>query len=78
MEFDEVFQYIGEIGVYQAVLYLLLGLPSFYSGYQAIAMTFLGLSQEHWCEVDRLAEFPYDTQKYVGIPYDKEEEAYVR
>ena len=39
-------------------------------------MTFLGPNQEHWCEVDGLVEFPYDVQKYVGIPYNKEDEEY--
>ena len=66
MHFDEIFLYIGEIGVYQALLYVLLGMPSYFSGYMSISMSFLGYTPEHWCYVEELQEFPYDQQKYVG------------
>ena len=65
-DFDLVFRYIGEAGLYQIIIYVLLGLPSYFSGYQNIAMTFLAPDQEHWCAVDRLLEFPHKQQKYVG------------
>ena len=64
--YDLVFRYIGEAGLYQIIIYVLLGLPSYFSGYQNIAMTFLAPDQEHWCAVDRLLEFPHKQQKYVG------------
>ena len=66
MNFEDVFQYIGEIGLYQVLLYVLLGLPSYYSGYMSISMAFLGYTPEHWCYVERLEDFPYETQKEVG------------
>ena len=66
MHFDEVFQYIGEVGLYQALLYVLLGMPSYFSGYMSISMSFLGFTPEHWCQVDGLQQYPYDQQQYVG------------
>ena len=65
-DFDEIFNYIGEAGVFQIVVYVLLGIPSYFSGYQNIAMTFLAPDVEHWCEVDQLVEYPHYQQKYVG------------
>ena len=65
-DFDEIFRYIGEAGVFQILIYILLGLPSYFSGYQNIAMTFLAPDVEHWCEVEDLTGFPYEQQRYVG------------
>ena len=65
-DFDEIFRYIGQAGLFQILVYVLLGLPSYFSGYQNIAMTFLAPDVEHWCEVERLTSFPHDQQKYVG------------
>ena len=66
MHFDEIFLYIGEIGLYQALLYVLLGMPSYFSGYMDMSMSILGYTSKHWCRVEELQEFPYDQQKYVG------------
>ena len=67
MKFDEVFVYIGEIGLYQLLLYVLLGLPSYFSGYMSISMSFLGYTPEHWCSVEELQSYPHDQQKEVGM-----------
>ena len=69
-DFDEIFRYIGQAGLFQILVYVLLGLPSYFSGYQNIAMTFLAPDVEHWCEVERLTSFPHDQQKYVGEARD--------
>ena len=66
MHFDEIFLYIGEIGLYQALLYVLLGMPSYFSGYMDMSMSILGYTPEHWCRVEELREFPYDQQRYIG------------
>ena len=42
MEFDDVFAYIGEFGTYQLVLFLTLGLLSFFPGWQNMGMAILG------------------------------------
>ena len=42
MEFDDLFEYIGEFGLYQLMLFLTLGLLSFYPGWQNMGMAVLG------------------------------------
>ena len=66
-DFDQIFKYIGEAGLFQIIVYVLLGLPSYFSGYQNIAMTFLAPDQEHWCRIDELQAYPYEQQKYIGM-----------
>ena len=43
MEFDDVFEYIGSFGAYQFILFVLLGLTSFFSGFQNMGMTIIGM-----------------------------------
>lgn len=76
MGFDDVFTYIGGAGAYQTCLYLLLGLPSFFGGYQSMSMTFLGPEQDHWCQIERLQNFSHAQQKYIAIPYNEESGEY--
>jgi hypothetical protein len=38
MGFEEIFTYIGQFGHYQMFLFLMLGLPSLFTGYQNMAM----------------------------------------
>ena len=49
--FDDIFEYIGDFDTYQVVLYMLLGMTSFYGGYEVIALTFLGAAPDYWCKV---------------------------
>ena len=76
MAFDDVFEHIGGIGLYQIGLYLLLGLPPFYGGYQSMAMVFLGPNQDHWCKVDRLQNMTIAQQKYIALPYNDKGKEY--
>lgn len=67
MYFDEVFDYVGEVGVYQVFLlcYIFaLGLVSI----DAIRMNFIGGSMEHWCHIPALENFTYEKQKDIAIP----------
>ena len=68
MEFEEIFPYIGHYGLYQLLVYLLVAFPGIFHGYGALAMIFLGLEQEHFCEVDALQELPYSMQQHIAIP----------
>ena len=52
MEFEEIFQHIGEFGIYQFWLFLALGVFSLYSGLQNMGMAILGKQQ-------RLMTSPY-------------------
>ena len=65
--FDKVFTYIGDFGWYQLYIFLLLGLPGYFLGYNVFAMTFLGFVPEHSCKVDRLKEFPTEIQQKIGM-----------
>ncbi len=69
MEYDDVFQYIGEAGLYQIMLYILLGLQSYFGGVIGLTPNFMNYVQEHWCYVKRLENYPHDYQKYVAIPF---------
>ena len=42
MELDEAFDYIGDLGAYQLILFILMGIPSFLSGMQNMGMTIIG------------------------------------
>ena len=78
MSFDAVFEYIGSCGVYQIALFIFLALPGIFSGYQSMAMTFLGPFQDHWCKIDALKNYTDIQQKYIAIPYDAEKHQYAQ
>ncbi len=69
MDYDDVFQYIGERGLYQNLLFLILSLSSLFSGPICITPKFAGYIQGHWCYVERLKDYPHEWQKYLAIPY---------
>ena len=72
MEFDEVLEHVGDIGVYQVTLFLMLGAFEFMTA-DVVAMNFIAGYQEHWCEVSsRLLNWNrnqnreyYDISNYV-------------
>ncbi len=68
MEYDNIFQHIGESGFYQVGILLLLGLLSLFAGINSITSNFYAYPQQHWCHVRRLENYPHDWQKYVAIP----------
>ena len=46
----------------------MLGMLGIFSGYQNMAMNFLGPQMDHWCKVDRLKNFTFEQQKQISIP----------
>jgi len=70
INFEEVFDYIGGFGAYQKWTYMLLSLVSIYHGIQTVGTVFLGYKQEHWCNVERLQNLPYEMQQHIAIPWD--------
>ena len=68
MQYEDLFEHVGHFGKYQIYLYILLGLPAVFPGYQNVAMNFLGAHQDHWCKVPRLVNFTHQEQKYIAIP----------
>ena len=63
--FNDVFRYIGDVGLYQILLYFLLGLTAFFNGLHNTSNNFYAAPMEHWCHVPRLENFPHDIQKKV-------------
>ena len=59
VEFDHIFDHIGQFGPYQLFVFLLIGMCVFMVGMQNISSTFLGGEMDHWCEVTRLQNFRY-------------------
>ena len=57
VEFDQIFNYIGQFGVFQFCTFILVGISSLVVGMQNISSTFLGGEMEHWCEIPRLNNF---------------------
>ncbi len=68
-DYDDVFVYIGERGLYQIFMFILLGLPAYFAGFNGITVNFYAYPQEHWCYVERLQHYPHEWQKYVAVPY---------
>ena len=73
MEFNDVFQHIGDIGLYQILMYCIIGIISIINGLNNIGINFMAGHQEHWCSVPRLELFPHDVQKLVSIPSDSDD-----
>ena len=71
MEFDGVFHHIGHFGKYHLVFTSILFILGFFSGYQNMAMNFLGPKMDHWCKVEQLKNFTIEKQKYIAIPLMK-------
>jgi len=72
MKYDEVYDYVGQIGFFQLctsaclLLYCLFALDS-------ITMIFVGADMPHWCQVPQLANFSYNRQKSIAIPMQDDE-----
>ena len=67
IQFDEIFQIIGEFGAYQKILFILISINSFLS-LEAIWVNFIGYENDHWCYVAELAHLPFDLQRNISIP----------
>lgn len=76
MDFEQAFEYIGEIGPYQVMIFVLLGMVHLFNGLQNMAMNFIRGHQDHWCKVPRLEDFPHEVQKYIAIPYSESGDSY--
>lgn len=59
--------YIGEIGVYQWRVFVVVFLFTIYCT-DSIQIIFLGAEMPHWCRVPELVDLPPNIQKKVAIP----------
>ena len=60
-------EYIGEIGLYQWRVFIVVFLFTIYCT-DSIQIIFLGADMAHWCRVPELVGLPADVQKKVAIP----------
>ena len=67
MEFDDVYQYLGQIGVYQVCVLILIFLLNLYT-LDVTTIIFVGADMPHWCRIDQLANLSFRHQKNIAIP----------
>ncbi|KAK2148387.1 hypothetical protein LSH36_500g01035 [Paralvinella palmiformis] len=67
---DDILIEIGEMGTYQIIMYILLGLAGLPTGWQNMGITFVGANIDHWCSIPRLNNLTSKQQKYIAIPDD--------
>ena len=64
---SDVNTFIGDFGVYQLRIFLVIFLMGMLS-MDSIQIVFIAGHMAHWCGVPELADLPYDVQKNVAIP----------
>lgn len=70
---DEAFELAGGMGVYQWMVFLLVGIVAVFSA-ESVNVNFIGGTQEHWCYVPELYNFSFNEQKFIAIPSDDDSE----
>ena len=73
MQYDDVFEFLGEIGRYQWIIYTIIFTLIIYT-IDCIQTVFISAEMDHWCRVDELIGLPDDVQKKVAIPNDANSE----
>ncbi len=67
MKFDDVFDLIGQMGVFQVFVFILISISAFLST-ETIYVNFTAYAMDHWCRISYLEHLPNDLQKYISIP----------
>jgi len=70
VNFEEVFDYIGGLGIFHILVYSVLAFAALFHGYQIVADEYLSFEQSHWCSVERLKHLPFQTQQLISLPED--------
>ena len=71
IQFDEVFDYVGDFGIYQFLVVFVMSIVSMQSALQGVGINVFAAKMDHWCSVQRLENFTHAQQKYIAIPYEK-------
>ena len=71
MEYEEILKSVGEFGIYQKVILVMLAVYAGLQGVNTNMWNFLSPHQPHWCHIEQLQNFTEDQQKYIAIPYKK-------
>ncbi len=66
--FDDVFEEVGGIGVYQICIIVLFGGVMLLKA-DVIFMNFVGFEPDHWCKVTELVEFPHNMQVSIATNF---------
>ncbi|XP_071442498.1 organic cation transporter protein-like [Hetaerina americana] len=67
-DFDDLLPLLGEFGLYQKVLFLLLAPFCFFVGYVYFSQIFITLTPDHWCKVPQLEGLTVEQRKMLAIP----------
>jgi len=67
MTVSDLNEYIGDIGVYQWSIFVLVFIFNLFNA-ETYHIVFVGAHMSHWCRVPELNDLPYDVQKNVAIP----------
>ncbi|XP_046391762.1 solute carrier family 22 member 13-like [Ischnura elegans] len=67
-DFDDLLPLVGEFGLYQKVLFLLLAPFCFFVGYVYFSQIFITLTPDHWCKVPGLEALTAEQRRALAIP----------
>ena len=79
VDFDSILPHVGEMGIYQMGLFLLMCIPACLpAAFLAFNQVFLSASPDHWCKVSELNQYNLtaDQVKNLSIPFDDEIKEY--
>ena len=66
--YEDVLRQAGDLGIYQVAIFAYMGSLAFLT-VETIFMNFIGYRMDHWCKVPELANFSFEFQKQLAIPY---------
>jgi len=67
MNYDDLYEYTGQMGRLQWLLFTGVCCLSVYC-MESVNLIFVGGEMDHWCRVDELDALPHDRQKSIAIP----------
>ena len=71
MSFDELLEFVGECGVYQVTLMLLIGAMELVA-IDSFSINFIAGKMDHWCRVTELDNRSFADQRRLAVPLDAE------
>lgn len=74
VDFDSILPHVGEMGIYQMGLFLLMCIPACLpAAFLAFNQVFLSASPDHWCKVSELNQYnlTQDQVKNLSIPFNE-------
>ncbi|RZF45646.1 hypothetical protein LSTR_LSTR010597 [Laodelphax striatellus] len=69
MDFDDILPHLGEFGIYQKLLFLMMIPFAFFVAFVYFTQIFITLvPEQHWCRVPELQGLPVELRKALSIP----------